>query len=297
MYARWQLLAVRLRGGWLTYVAVALTVGVTCAAVGNGSAGWRATYVAVAVSGAFAAARALRLADGRLGWALLLVAELFFAAGDVLTHDSRRLFGRPLAAPWVANLPSLAGYALVVAAIVVFVRARDHGRSRPALIDGLIVALPAIAASWIFLMAPVAHRHTVLVSTKFITLAYPVLDLVVAVSLVQFASARRCDAPLPSAWSSRVSSRFSPATFSTAGPCCIRISSRRDVARESGRIVFAVLIGAAALHPTAAELTKPAGSESHLRPTPCGSSCSSSLRVPSRRWSAQECCRRTGWYR
>ena len=42
-----------------------------------------------------------------------------------------------------------------------------------------------------------------------------------------------------------------------------------SVAREVGRIVFAVLIGAAALHPTAGELTKRAReSESHVRPTP-----------------------------
>ena len=110
--------------------------------------------------------------------------------GMCLTHDSRRLFGRPLAAPWVANLPSLAGYVLVVAAIVVFVRARDQ-RAQPARVDRRIdrrstgrSRRPGSSS-----MAPVAHRHTVLASTKFITLAYPVLDLVLAVSFVQFASA------------------------------------------------------------------------------------------------------------
>ena len=173
--------------GWLTYTAVGLTVGVGAAAFGNGSVGWRTAYVAVAVSGALAAATALRQTG--FSWVFLVLAEIAFVTGDVLVHDSRRLFGRPLADPWLVNLPSLAGYVLVVAAIAVFVRSRDGGRSRSALIDALIVAIPAAAMSWIFLMAPVAHRHTLLMSTKLITLAYPVLDLVVVVALVQLASA------------------------------------------------------------------------------------------------------------
>ena len=228
----------------------------------------------------------------------LVLAEIAFVTGDVLVHDSRRLFGRPLADPWLVNLPSLAGYVLVVAAIAVFVRARDDGRSRSALIDALIVAIPAAAMSWIFLMAPVAHRHTLLMSTKLITLAYPVLDLVVVVALVQLASAsslRRAPAfglVIAGVLALLVGDVLHSWAILHPGPLSA------SLARESGRIVFAVLIGAAALHPSAAELTKRAReSESHVRPTPLRlvvllvASCSS------RRWSAQECCRRTGWCR
>jgi len=253
--------------GWLPYTVVALTVGVACATVGTGSVGWRVAYVAVAVSGALAAATAVRLAAGRFGWLLLVLASVAFAIGDVLTHDSRRLFGRPLVVPLVANLPSFAGYALVVAAIAVFVRARGHGRSRPSLIDGLIIAIPVVAASWIFLMAPVAHRHTLLASTKLITLAYPVLDVVVAVSLVQFASAswRRRAPVFDLVLFGVIALLVGDVLHSWAVLHPDQLSG--NVARESGRVVFAVLIGAAALHPTVAQLTERA-QEGHLRPTP-----------------------------
>ena len=253
--------------GWLTYIAVALTVGVGAAVFGDGSVGWRAAYVAVGFCGALATATALRQTG--FGWVFLVLAQIAFVTGDVLVHDSRRLFGRALADPWLVNLPSLAGYVLVVAAITVFVRTRDRGRGRPALIDALIVAIPAVATAWIFLMAPVAHRQTLLMSTKLITLAYPALALVVVVALVQFASApslRR--APAFGLLLSGVLALLTGDVLHSwavlhPGPLSA------SVARESGRIAFAVLIGAAALHSTAAELTKRAReSESQARPTP-----------------------------
>jgi diguanylate cyclase (GGDEF)-like protein/PAS domain S-box-containing protein len=184
----------------------------------------------------------------------------------VLTHGSSRLFGRPLAS-WPANLPSLAGYGLVVGAIATFVHERDRGRRRPALIDGLIVAIPAVATSWVFLMAPVAHRPTLLVSTKLITLAYPVLGLVAASSLVQFASApwlRRSPA-FGLVISGVLALLVGDALHSWAVLHPDQLSG--NVARESARIVFVVLIGAAASHPSASQLTERDGA-SHLRPTP-----------------------------
>src|SRR5690348_14116272 len=112
--------------GWLTYTVVALAAGVACALYGDGSDPWRAAYVAVTVSSGLVAATALRRAAGS-AWLLVVLAEFAFAAGNVLTHDARRLFGRPLANPWLPNLPSLAGYAFVFAAILALVRARGHG--------------------------------------------------------------------------------------------------------------------------------------------------------------------------
>ena len=202
------------------------------------------------------------------GWVFLVLAEIAFVTGDVLVHDSRRLFGRPVIDPWLANLPSLAGYVLVVAAIVVIGRARNGKRSWPALIDALIVAVPAVATSWIFLVAPVAHRQTLLMSTKLITLAYPALALVVVVLLVQLASAsslRRAPALcLLVAGVIALVAGDALHSWAVLHPSLLSAS----VARESGRVVFAVLIGAAALHPAAAELTKRAReSESRVRPT------------------------------
>ena len=255
------------RRSWLTYSPVALAVGVGCAAAGGGSAGSRAVFVAVTVSGAAAAATRLRQRGGRLGWALLVLAELAFVTGDVLTHDSRRLFGRPLGVPWLGNLPSLAGYVLVAAAIAVFLHARGHGRSRPAVIDALIVAIPAVATSWTFLIAPVADRRTLLLSTKLITTAYPVLGLGVAVLLVPFASApwlRRAPA-FGLLLSGVLALLVGDGLHSWAVVHPGQVSG--SLARESGRVVFAVLIGAAASHPSAAKLTERAG-ESHLGPTP-----------------------------
>jgi diguanylate cyclase (GGDEF)-like protein/PAS domain S-box-containing protein len=252
--------------GWLACTVVALGAGLSSAVVGGGSVASRSVYVAVAVSGGLVVATAVRRAKHR-GWVLFAVAEVAFAAGNVLTHDARRLFGGPLAA-WLVNVPALVGYALVVAAIVVFVEARGHGRRRPEMIDGLIVAIPAIAAAWIFLMAPVAHRHTLLVSTKLITLAYPVLDLVVAVSLVQF---------VPAPWLRRTPAfgLVLSAVLALVAGDVVRSWTllhpghvSGGVARDCGRIVFAVLIAAAASHPTAEDLANRAPErEGHLRPT------------------------------
>jgi diguanylate cyclase (GGDEF)-like protein/PAS domain S-box-containing protein len=250
----------------VTFALLAAAAGTTAAVAGHGSTPARLTVVAVGLGSIVAVAFALRHPGTRLVWAAVALAQLGFVAGDVATRDYRRLFGAPLEHPWLANLPSLLGYALAVAAIGLLLRARSWGDERPALIDALVVGAPAAAAVWAYLVAPLLDRHSLPLTTKLVSVAYPILALLVAVAVAQLLFA-----PGPRRLVSFVF--VLGAGVALVGGELLRSwlvlhpggLSAGEV-RETSRILFVVLMGAAALDPSATSLSAP-HHEKALRPT------------------------------
>jgi diguanylate cyclase (GGDEF)-like protein/PAS domain S-box-containing protein len=125
--------------------------------------------------------------DRRLPWYLFALAQAFFVTGDVLAYNYERFFGRALPFPSIADAFYLAVGPLLVAGLLLLMRQRNEPRSRASLIDALIITVAAAALSWVYLMAPYAHDHTLTLGTKLISIAYPLVDIMVLGVLLRMA--------------------------------------------------------------------------------------------------------------
>ena len=117
--------------------------------------------------------------DRRLPWYLFALAQAFFVTGDVLAYNYARFFGKALPFPSIADIFYLTVGPLLVAGLFLLVRERGETRSRGSLIDALIITVAAAALSWVYLMAPYAHDHTLKLTTKLTSIAYPLADILV----------------------------------------------------------------------------------------------------------------------
>src|SRR6202030_1518471 len=115
----------------------------------------------------------------RLPWYLFALAQALFVTGDVLAYNYTRFFAAALPFPSIADAFYLAVGPLLVAGLLLLIRERNETRSRAGLIDALIVTVAAAALSWIYLMAPYAHDHTLTLLTKLTSIAYPMMDVLV----------------------------------------------------------------------------------------------------------------------
>jgi signal transduction histidine kinase len=192
----------------------------------------------------------------RLPWALIAAGLTTFVAGDVLAYNYQRFFGHQLPFPSVADGFYLATGPLLTAGLILLIRRRNPAHDRAALIDALIVSMSASAVSWTLLIAPYVHDSTLSLSTKLTSVAYPFVDLALAACVARLALGQ---------------GRHSPAlAFLTVGVLCLLGTDSiygwallhngytTGGLLDGGWIAFYLLIGAAALHPSAQALVEPA---------------------------------------
>jgi diguanylate cyclase (GGDEF)-like protein/PAS domain S-box-containing protein len=129
--------------------------------------------------------------DRRLPWYLFALAQAFFVTGDVLAYNYERFFGGALPFPSIADGFYLAVGPLLVAGLLMLVRDRNETRSPASLIDALIITVAAAALSWVYLMAPYAHDHTLKLTTKLTSIAYPLADILILGVLLRMAVGSR----------------------------------------------------------------------------------------------------------
>jgi diguanylate cyclase (GGDEF)-like protein/PAS domain S-box-containing protein len=194
--------------------------------------------------------------DRRLPWYLLALAQTFFVTGDVLAYNYTRFFGAPLPFPSIADAFYLAVYPLLVAGLVLMIRQRSEPRNGASVIDALMFTVAAAALSWVYLMAPYAHDHTLSLTTKLTSIAYPVCDIMLLGVVLRLAlgSCRRGAA----------------SSFLLAGTALVLITDTiygwkllhggyaTGGALDAGWAAFYALLGAAALHPSIGQLVEPA---------------------------------------
>ncbi|HVP01456.1 MAG TPA: EAL domain-containing protein [Solirubrobacteraceae bacterium] len=138
-------------------------------------------YNLIGLSGAAAilvGTRINRPSDAR-PWYLFALAQSLFVTGDVLAYNYQRLFGSQLPFPSVADVFYLAVYPVLIAGLLILIRQRNRGRDTASLIDSLIITIGLAVLSWIFLMAPYAHDATLSTPTKLTSIAYPLMDVLV----------------------------------------------------------------------------------------------------------------------
>lgn len=196
--------------------------------------------------------------EQRLPWYLFALGQTFFVVGDVITYNYGGLFGTSLPFPSIGDFFYLSVYPCLIAGLLLLVRRRGPGRDRASAIDSLIVAIGVGVISWVFLMAPIARDSELNPVGKLVSIAYPLMDLMVLTAAIRLA----------------VGTGKRPAAFYLMALAIVALFLTDSIYSwisvhgivydntsgflEAGWGLFYVMWGAAALHPAMRQLDEPA---------------------------------------
>jgi signal transduction histidine kinase len=199
----------------------------------------------------------------RAPWNLFALGQLFFLVGDVIAYNHEQLFGTPLPFPAISDFFYLLVYPCLIAGVAMLARRRNVDRSETGFADAFIVAIGAGVLSWTYVISPYAHSADLTAAQKIVSIAYPLMDLLLLMALVRLA--------------------VGPGRRGTAfhllviGVACLLITDAaygwilanvpggyaNGGLLDVGWAAFYILWAAAALHPSMRELEEPVPEEAH----------------------------------
>jgi diguanylate cyclase (GGDEF)-like protein/PAS domain S-box-containing protein len=190
-----------------------------------------------------------------LAWYLLAGAIATFAAGDFTYNLLTLVLHQDNPFPSVADGFYLAMYPLAAAALALFTRARTHSADRSSLIDALIITTGLGLLSWIYLIEPFVSNGALTWQQKVTSVAYPLGDVLLLAMLARLLA--------DGGFRSRSLQMLSIATLGLLGSDVlyglIQLNGTWAVGGpvDGGWVLFYVFLGAAALHPSMKQMTKP----------------------------------------
>ncbi len=119
-----------------------------------------------------------RIVVGRGAWLTFAAANAMWVIGDAWSGLLELATEGPLGFPSPADVIYLAGYPILIAAIVSAARQRGPRRDTVAALDGLMVAAAAAVPIWVIWVAPALRAETLSGPELAVTLLYPAFDLV-----------------------------------------------------------------------------------------------------------------------
>jgi signal transduction histidine kinase len=190
-----------------------------------------------------------------LQWYVLAFGLLILVLGEVVFTYYENVLGIESPFPSVADAFYLVAMPCLAAGLMLVHRRRVPAHQWAHLIDVLIIATVAGMLSWIFLMEPQTHDQTHSLLERLISISYPLMDLVLLIAVLQLwlVSEKR----LPAYYLLNVSlvsllvadtayaATLMGGTYETGHPL------------DAGWLLFYVLFGAAALHPSMVALSEP----------------------------------------
>src|SRR5581483_2312229 len=188
-------------------------------------------------------------------WLLLAMAQASFMAGQ-LSFLVAGLLGTQLPFPSFADVLYLATYPLYAAALLIFIRWRTPDRDRRSLIDALTLTAGLGLLSWIYLILPYAKNPDLSWLQKSVAVGYPLCDVLVLAVVARLLA--------PGWWRSRsiqlLAIGITGELMADTAFGLIQLYAapfRNGTVVDLGWAVIYTAWGAAALHPTMADLTKP----------------------------------------
>lgn len=107
----------------------------------------------------------------RLPWMLFAAAQVSFVVGDLLYYSFDFDF------PSVGDAFYLAVYPLLVAGLLILIRARSAGRDRGSLLDASVITVGLGLLAWVFLIEPYTHLEGLHGFERLMSIAYPLMDV------------------------------------------------------------------------------------------------------------------------
>ena len=191
----------------------------------------------------------------RLPWCLVALGVAMFVSGDIVAYNYERFFHTEMPYPSLADVGYLAVYPALIAGMLLLVRRRSPGRDWSSLIDSLIIGSGAAMLSWVLLIAPYVNDPTLSLKTKLISIAYPLMDIVVLTVIVRLAvGSNKRETAFRLVLASML---IVTAADSMYGWKLLHGGYVTGGWLDAGWIAFYVLFAAAALHPSAHLVSEP----------------------------------------
>ena len=198
----------------------------------------------------------------RSAWILFVVGQFLFFAGDIYTYSYPKLFGADVEFPSFGDAIYLTVYPALVAGLILLIRRRNPQRDRAAVIDSLILTLGITLISWVFLIAPNIHASGLTTFEKAVSTAYPLGDILLLAAAIRLAVDAGKRAP---AFYLLLGSIISLLTVDSAYTYALLVGTyNHQLIYDVGWILYYLLWGAAALHPSMRTLEEPAHSRTRL---------------------------------
>ena len=190
----------------------------------------------------------------RLPWLLFAAAQLLYFAADVTFYTYHEVF-HDQRFPAPADGLYLGHYPLVVAGLLLLLRRRSPGRDRDGLLDGLIITTGIGLLAWVFVLAPYVRLAELPPAVRLVSLAYPLMDLLVVAVAARLAISR--GARPPAFWLLLASLLGLLAADGLYSLAQLHGTYQTGALLDAGWLLFYVGCGAAALHPSMRALSEP----------------------------------------
>ncbi len=182
------------------------------------------------------------------GWYWLAAGQAAFLVGNVRWYVESAAAGRPTPFPSYADWAFVAGSMISAFAILLFIRARRAGSDRSALLDALVVTAAFGSVFYVLVVAPYLATSDLQLLGVLIAGAYPFMDAVLLLLVCRLLFGARQINPalvLLVAWAAT-----QLVADTTYGIHQVGNSLRDGGLPFYGYMTAALLVGAAALHPT-----------------------------------------------
>jgi diguanylate cyclase (GGDEF)-like protein/PAS domain S-box-containing protein len=191
----------------------------------------------------------------RAAWWLFAAGQFLFFAGDMYTYSYPKLAGVDVPFPSFGDALYVAVYPALMAGLLVLVKRRTPRRDPAALIDALILTVGVGLLSWVFIIAPNIHLSGLSLLAKLVSVAYPLGDVLLLAAAIRLAVDTGKKAP---AFYLLVGSIVSLlATDSAYNLALLKNTYNHQLIYDVGWILYYLLWGAAALHPSMRTLEDP----------------------------------------
>jgi diguanylate cyclase (GGDEF)-like protein/PAS domain S-box-containing protein len=189
-------------------------------------------------------------------WAFFAVGFFLFWTGDLYTYSYPLLLDRDVPFPSPGDGAYLLVYPVLMAGLLLLIRRRSGHGDRGGVIDGLILTVGLSLPQWIALMAPYLHDNESSTVAKLVSIAYPLGDVLLLAAAIRLTLDGGRRAPAFYLLSSSIVLLL--ATDFVYGLLILHGTYAHQLWLDVGWIGFYLLWGAAALHPSMAQLEQSA---------------------------------------
>jgi diguanylate cyclase (GGDEF)-like protein/PAS domain S-box-containing protein len=185
-------------------------------------------------------------------WGCFAVGFVLFWVGDLYTYSYPLLLDRDVPFPSPGDAAYVLVYPVLMAGLLLLIRRRSDRGDRGGVIDGLILTVGLSLPQWIALMAPYLHDNELSPVAKLVSIAYPLGDVLLLAAAIRLSLDGGRRAPAFYLLSSSIVLLLM--TDFVYGLLILHGTYAHQLWLDVGWIGFYLLWGAAALHPSMAQL-------------------------------------------